>query len=80
MDFRPEHLVPSASGPIKVSLNNAEPLGANTLLYGYINSSYEDITISMPGVHEISENEVDKSFEVEKENIHLFCPSSGQRL
>jgi hypothetical protein len=50
------------------------------LLYGNINSSNEDITISMPGVHEISENEGDKSFVVEKANIHLFCPSSGRRL
>ena len=80
LGIRPEHLVPSANGPIKVSLKIAEPLGANTLLYGNINSSNEDITISMPGVHEILENEVDKSFGVEKENIHLFCPSSGQRL
>ena len=80
LGIRPEHLVPSASGPIKVLLNNAEPLGANTLLYGNINSSNEDITISMPGVHEISENEGDKSFGVEKANIHLFCPSSGRRL
>ena len=80
LGIRPEHLVPSVSGPIKVSLNNAEPLGANTLLYGNIKSSNEDITISMPGVHEISENEGDKSFGVEKAKIHLFCPSSGRRL
>jgi sn-glycerol 3-phosphate transport system ATP-binding protein len=80
LGIRPEHLVPSASGPIKVSLNHAERLGANTLLYGKINSSNDDITISMPGVHEISENEGDKSFVVEKANIHLFCPSSGRRL
>ena len=39
LGIRPEHLVPSASGSIKVLLNNAEPLGANTLLYGKINSS-----------------------------------------
>lgn len=80
LGIRPEHLVPSASGSIKVLLNNAEPLGANTLLYGKINSSNEDITISMPGVHVISENEGYKSFGVEKANIHLFCPSSGKRL
>jgi sn-glycerol 3-phosphate transport system ATP-binding protein len=80
LGIRPEHLVPSASGPIKVSLNNAEPLGANTLLHGNINSSEEDITISLPGVHEITEIGRNKSFGVEKENIHLFCPSSGRRL
>ena len=80
LGIRPEHLVPSASGPIKVSLNNVEPLGANTLLYGKINSSCEEITISMPGVHEITEIGRNKSFGVEKENIHLFCASTGQRL
>ena len=80
LGIRPEHLVPSASGPIKVSLNNAEPLGANTLLHGNINSSEEDITISLPGVHEIAEIGRNKSFGVEKENIHLFSASSGKRL
>ncbi|NCW07947.1 MAG: sn-glycerol-3-phosphate ABC transporter ATP-binding protein UgpC, partial [Rhodobacterales bacterium] len=60
--------------------NNAEPLGANTLLYGNINSSDEDITISMPGVHEITEIGRNKSFGLEKENIHLFSASSGKRL
>jgi len=55
-------------------------LGANTLLHGNINSSEEDITISLPGVHEITEIGRNKSFGVEKENIHLFCPSSGRRL
>jgi sn-glycerol 3-phosphate transport system ATP-binding protein len=80
LGIRPEHLFPSARGPIKVSLNNAEPLGANTLLYGNINSSDEDITISMPGVHEITEIGRNKSFGLEKENIHLFSASSGKRL
>ena len=80
LGIRPEHLFHSMRGPIKVSLNAAEPLGANTLLYGKINCSQKDITISLPGVHEITEPESNKSFDVEKENIHLFSPSSGQRL
>ena len=80
LGIRPEHLFHSTRGPIKVSLNAAEPLGANTLLYGKINCYQKDITISLPGVHEITELESNKSFDVEKENIHLFSPSSGQRL
>ena len=80
LGIRPEHLVPSPNGPLTVNINNTESLGANSLLHGNIKQSEQKITISLPGVHELNKIEREMSFEVSRENIHLFCSTNGQRL
>jgi len=80
LGIRPEHLVPDEKGGIEVSLQIAEPLGANTLLHGRIAGSDRAITASLPGVHAINPDRDSRRFSVRSEHIHLFDPVSGMRL
>jgi len=80
LGIRPEHLVPDEKGGIEVSLQIAEPLGANTLLHGQIAGSDRAITASLPGVHAINHDRDSRRFSVRSEHIHLFDPVSGMRL
>ena len=47
---RPEHLDPDDAGPIVVSIQIAEPLGANTLLHGKLAGPRDSFTVSLQGV------------------------------
>ena len=80
LGIRPEHFVPSPTGAIKISIKATEPLGANTLLHGKLSGKGQNITVSMQGVHELSEINPTMAFDVERENIHLFDASNGKRL
>ena len=80
LGIRPEHLVPDAKGVLAVSLQIAEPLGANTLLHGRLTGSDQPITVSLAGVHRIEGDQESGGFSVAKENIHLFDPVTGMRL
>ena len=78
--IRPEHLVPDNKRGIEVSLQIAEPLGANTLLHGRVTGSGQSITVSLPGVHRIEAEQSRKYLSVNPEYIHLFDSSTGLRL
>ena len=80
LGIRPEHLVPDDKGGIEISLQIAEPLGANTLLHGRIVGSDRSITASLPGVHAVNPDRDSRRFSVRSEHIHLFDPVSGMRL
>ena len=45
--IRPEHLFPDDAGPIEMLADLAEPLGANTLLHGRLQSGEQEITASL---------------------------------
>ena len=78
--IRPEHLVPDNKRGIEVSLQIAEPLGANTLLHGRVTGSGQSITVSLPGVHRIEAEQSRKYLSANPDYIHLFDPSTGLRL
>jgi len=80
LGLRPEHLYQDASGPIEASIMMSEPLGANTLLHGRLISSDAQITISLAGVHVISDKAMRMRFSIEPGNLHIFDPKAGQRL
>jgi sn-glycerol 3-phosphate transport system ATP-binding protein len=88
LGIRPEHLVPVDKGGIEVTLQVAEPLGANTLLHGRLADAGDPVTISLPGVHQAGpvtgpENgpgRDSRRFSVDLAHIHLFDPASGMRL
>ena len=42
--------------------------------------SEQKIIVSLPEVREFNKIEGEMSFEVNRENIHLFCSTNGQRL
>lgn len=80
LGIRPEHLMPDDRGSLDVSLQIAEPLGANTLLHGRLAGDDQPITVSLAGVHRIEAEKSDKRFSVKPDDIHLFDPSTGMRL
>ena len=80
LGIRPEHLVPDNEGGLEVSLQMAEPLGANTLLHGRVSGSDRPITVSLAGVHRIEAGQNSRRYSVRPDNIHLFDPSDGMRL
>ena len=63
-----------------MSLQIAEPLGANTLLHGRILDSDQPITVSRVGVHRLDAEQETQRYSVKASHIHLFDPSTGMRL
>ncbi|OSQ50915.1 ABC transporter ATP-binding protein [Marivita geojedonensis] len=79
LGIRPEHLVPEENGPFQVKVMITEPLGANTLLHGRLPGG-EDVTISLPGVHNVSATGADMRFAAQPGMTHVFDATSGMRL
>ncbi|MEP1661396.1 MAG: sn-glycerol-3-phosphate ABC transporter ATP-binding protein UgpC [Hyphomicrobiales bacterium] len=77
--LRPEHIVANTDGPLSMTVQMGEPLGANTLLHGRITGSNDAFTISLPGVHHAVAGETIR-FGVERDNLHFFDQQNGQRL
>ena len=80
LGFRPEHMVRDDDGPLQVTIQMSEPLGANTLLHGRLKGTDYPVTISLAGVHGIDGKSSDMRFSVESVNLHLFDAESGKRL
>ncbi|WP_370402700.1 sn-glycerol-3-phosphate ABC transporter ATP-binding protein UgpC [Sulfitobacter sp. JB4-11] len=76
---RPEHLSPDDNGPLQVKVHISEPLGANTLFHGKIADTGEDITISLPGVHPLTQSGQDMRFSALPGQTHVFDPDTGVR-
>ena len=55
-----------------MSLQIAEPLGANTLLHGRILDSDQPITVSRAGVHRLDAEQETQRYSVKASHIHLL--------
>ncbi|WP_037313367.1 sn-glycerol-3-phosphate import ATP-binding protein UgpC [Ruegeria halocynthiae] len=80
LGIRPEHLTLDENGPLEITIQMAEPLGANTLLHGHLAGSGDMITASLPGVHPIEGRHPNFRFSVSAEHMHLFNAATGERL
>ena len=80
LGIRPEHLARDNKGGLELSLQIAEPLGANTLLHGRVADSEQPVTVSLAGVHSIEAGQGSARFSVMPTHIHLFNPATGMRL
>lgn len=80
LGIRPEHIVRDPDGPLHAKIQMSEPLGANTLFHGRLSETDDPITISLPGVHAVDQNNVAMRFSVRPESIHLFDAVDGTRL
>ena len=78
--IRPEHVSVDPSGPLELSIRTAEPLGANTLLHGYLAGHSDIFTASLAGVHQLSDTSRVIKLNISAEDIHLFDQQSGHRL
>lgn len=79
LGIRPEHVIPDPDGPLHLTVQMGEPLGANTLLHGRLSGSDAAFTISLAGVHHAAAGDVIR-FGVDPANLHFFDPETGQRL
>jgi sn-glycerol 3-phosphate transport system ATP-binding protein len=76
---RPEHLTPDDAGPLAVTVQMTEPLGANTLLHGRLDGHPDGFTISLPGVHTVGTRGAPMRFSVQAGQSHVFDPATGVR-
>jgi sn-glycerol 3-phosphate transport system ATP-binding protein len=77
--IRPEHVIPNPDGPLSVTVQMGEPLGANTLLHGRMSGTRDAFTVSLAGVHHAVKGDVIR-FGVDPKNLHFFDPHTGERL
>ncbi|MEP5759209.1 MAG: sn-glycerol-3-phosphate ABC transporter ATP-binding protein UgpC [Litoreibacter sp.] len=77
--IRPEHVIADENGPLFITVQMGEPLGANTLLHGRLGGTSEAFTISLPGVHHAVAGE-EIHFSVDPKNVHFFDHGNGRRL
>jgi len=77
--IRPEHVIADENGPLSITVQMGEPLGANTLLHGRLDGTKDAFTLSLPGVHHAITGETIR-FSVDPANLHFFDTISGQRI
>jgi len=76
---RPEHIIADENGPLSITVQMGEPLGANTLLHGRLGGTSDAFTISLPGVHHAVAGEVIR-FSINSKHLHLFDIKTGRRI
>ncbi|MHA6265150.1 sn-glycerol-3-phosphate ABC transporter ATP-binding protein UgpC [Arenibacterium sp. CAU 1754] len=79
LGVRPEHLDLDQTGPIAIEVQLTEPLGANTLLHGRLAGARENCTVSMQGVHLVTDYDRDLRFGIQPGKAHLFDAATGLR-
>ncbi len=79
LGIRPEHLVHDDAGPIKITVQMSEHLGANTLIHGVLEGTDSDFVASMLG-HVTADPGSTMSFSALTENLHIFDAASGKRI
>ncbi len=79
LGIRPEHLQPDPQGPIALSVDVLEQLGANTLVHGTLEGSDATLTASLDGVRQAVPGDVFR-FAATGDALHLFDRQSGKRL
>ena len=80
LGIRPEHLRLDDKGALRVRVQMTEPLGANTLFHGRLVDTNEEFTISLQGVHTLSDPGTEMRFSIQSDMAHVFDANTGQRL
>jgi ABC-type sugar transport system ATPase subunit len=68
--LRPEHLIPSDRGEIRAKVDATEMLGADTIVYGFMESG-ERVVASIRGIHPIREGSL-IAYAIDQRFVHLF--------
>ncbi|MCL3881178.1 sn-glycerol-3-phosphate ABC transporter ATP-binding protein UgpC [Marivita sp. GX14005] len=79
LGVRPEHLDADENGPLRVAVQMTEPLGANTLFHGRLESTGDSFTASLQGVHPMSETGRHMRFAIQPGQAHVFDADTGLR-
>ncbi len=79
LGVRPEHLVIDDNGEFPVTVQLSEPLGANTLLHGQLETTGDEITVSLPGVS-VPNPGSNMRFSTQQSMLHIFDEATGRRI
>ncbi|MFL4472166.1 ABC transporter ATP-binding protein [Tateyamaria armeniaca] len=79
LGVRPEHLSLDQEGPLQVTVQMTEPLGANTLFHGKLQGAPLDFTASLQGVHTLQDRGHHMRFSIQPGQAHLFDTDTGLR-
>jgi sn-glycerol 3-phosphate transport system ATP-binding protein len=76
---RPEHMDLDENGPLGVTVQMTEPLGANTLFHGKLDDHPDSFTVSLQGVHPMSQSGKRMQFSIQPDQAHVFDANTGVR-
>jgi sn-glycerol 3-phosphate transport system ATP-binding protein len=81
LGIRPEHFefTPEQEAVMRLHVDHAEILGADTLVYGHFGEDKTSLTIRLPAVHHLDKNTILPLRALSK-NLHLFEKESGRRI
>ena len=79
LGVRPEHMDLDDNGPLGVTVQMTEPLGANTLFHGKLDDHPDSFTISLQGVHPLARSGKRMRFSIQQSQAHVFDPETGVR-
>jgi len=81
LGVRPEHFefTPEQAAFMRLQVDHAEILGADTLAYGHFGKDKTSLTLRLPAVHHLDKNAV-LPLRALSRNLHLFEKESGHRI
>jgi sn-glycerol 3-phosphate transport system ATP-binding protein len=81
LGMRPEHLIVTQkeSAMVHLKVDIVEALGADTLVHGHFGTDRTPLTVRLPGVMKVAENEI-LPLICDSNNLHFFDFKSGARL
>ncbi len=80
LGIRPEHIDIDPTSDVRLLIEMAEQLGANTLIHGVLEGSTAPLVVSMPGLHTLQSLDASIGLRFQPENCHWFDTGSGNRL
>ncbi len=79
LGIRPEHLVLTKGGVLKIEVDLPEQLGATTLIHGHIAGTDTPFTATLNGIQTATSGDV-LEFDAPSEHLHIFDAQTGKRI
>jgi sn-glycerol 3-phosphate transport system ATP-binding protein len=81
LGIRPEHFVlaEEGDGPMHLTVDHVEQLGADTLVHGHFGEDKASLTVRLPDIRQFKKNTI-LALSVPSQKLHLFDKQSGNRI